>query len=66
MANAKPSRKVRSLDAPVLEPNPIVSTSKPEKRDDGSEYVVSKLANGDAIETRVDVDPKFLRTRRGS
>lgn len=66
MADANPSRPGGAhIDAPRLAPNPVVKRGKPQKRN-GMEFRVDELANGDKIETRVDVDRRFLRRRRGS
>lgn len=69
MANAKPSSpgsRRQNVDAARLEPNYVTEIGKPEKQDDGTEYRTDKLANGDKIKTRVDVDPRARRTARRS
>jgi hypothetical protein len=66
MAKANPSAPGRvSTDAPALTPNPVIDTGTKVERN-GVPYLKHTLMNGDERFTRVDLDPRFDRGRRGS
>jgi hypothetical protein len=66
MAKANPTGPGRvSNDAPALTPNPVVDTGETVERN-GVPYLVHTLMNGDKRFTRIDLDPRYDRGRRGS